>query len=281
MKIGFIGQGWIGKNYALDFEERGFDVVRYGKEPEYAGNKEKITECGIVFIAVPTPTTPKGFDVSIVEEVLSLIGPGKIAVIKSSLLPGTTEALQKLYPNIFVVHSPEFLTEVNARHDASHPLRNIIGIPIDTEIFRQKAKEVLDILPNSSYNKIMPSTSAELIKYASNNLMYVKVVFVNMLYDMAVTFDQNWDTIKEALLADLRLGNSHFDPIHKYGRGAGGHCFIKDFAAFENTYESLISDPKGKMMLKAIEDKNIDLLLSTQKDLDLLIGVYGEEIMQK
>ena len=56
--IGFIGQGWIGKNYADDFEERGFEVVRYGLEPEFAENKDRIKDCDIVFVAVPTPTRP-------------------------------------------------------------------------------------------------------------------------------------------------------------------------------------------------------------------------------
>ena len=57
-KIGFIGQGFIGKNYADDFERRGFEVIRYALEEPYRANKEKIRECDIVFIAVPTPTTP-------------------------------------------------------------------------------------------------------------------------------------------------------------------------------------------------------------------------------
>ena len=41
-KIGFIGQGWIGKHYANDFEMRGFETVRYGLEPQYAVNKERM-----------------------------------------------------------------------------------------------------------------------------------------------------------------------------------------------------------------------------------------------
>ena len=64
--IGFIGQGFIGKNYADDFEQRNYKVVRYALEGTYAGNKDRIKECDIVFIAVPTPTTPEGFDLSIV-----------------------------------------------------------------------------------------------------------------------------------------------------------------------------------------------------------------------
>ena len=43
-KIGIIGQGWIGKNYANEFEERGFEVVRYGLEDEYFNNKSKIKD---------------------------------------------------------------------------------------------------------------------------------------------------------------------------------------------------------------------------------------------
>src|SRR5580692_663281 len=82
--IGFIGQGWIGKAYADNFEERGYEVVRYALEKPYIKNKDKIAECDIVFIAVWTPTTPKGFDSSVVENVLPLVGEGKIAVLKST-----------------------------------------------------------------------------------------------------------------------------------------------------------------------------------------------------
>ncbi len=96
--IGFIGQGWIGKNYADDFERRGFSVTRYGLEGVFVHNREAIKKCDIVFIAVPTPTTPSGFDYSIVEEAVSLVGEGKIAVIKSTVLPGTTEEIQKKIP---------------------------------------------------------------------------------------------------------------------------------------------------------------------------------------
>ena len=53
MKIGFIGQGWVGKHYADDFEARGHDVVRYALEEPYVANKERVAECGIVFVAVP------------------------------------------------------------------------------------------------------------------------------------------------------------------------------------------------------------------------------------
>ena len=67
VKIGFIGQGFVGKNYADNFEVRGYAVIRYAKEKPYNKNKEAIKDCEVVFIAVPTPTTPKGYDASIIR----------------------------------------------------------------------------------------------------------------------------------------------------------------------------------------------------------------------
>ena len=128
--IGFIGQGWIGKNYADSFCDRGFNVVRYALEEPYIENKERIGDCDIVFIAVPTPTTEDGFNCDVLKKVISLVGKGKVAVIKSTIVPGTTEALQRENPEIIVLHSPEFLEEVKARHDSDNPKRNIIGLPV-------------------------------------------------------------------------------------------------------------------------------------------------------
>jgi len=275
--IGFIGQGYIGKNYADDFEKREFKVVRYSSEKSHNHNKEKIKECDIVFIAVPAPTTPKGFDDSVIKKVLKLVGKSKTAVIKSTIPIDKTEELQKKNPKIFVLYSPEFLTEATAAHDASFPDRNIIGIPVKNKIFKAKAGEVLKILPNASYNLICSSREAELIKYAGNCLSYTKVVFVNLLYDLAKKSGADWDKIKNAVTSDPRIGKYHFDPVHKKGRGAGGHCFIKDFAMFSKMYEKKVGDKEGIEVLKSLEEKNKHLLTKTKKDLDLLQGVYGKQ----
>lgn len=275
-KIGFIGQGWIGKHYADDFEARGFSVTRYAKENGHEGNAEQIKECDIVFIAVPTPSTPKGFDDSIVREVVKLVGKGKVAVIKSTIVPGTTASIQKENPDIFVFHSPEFLVEMSAAYDASHPNRNIVGIPVEGEEARRLAQEVIDILPKAPFELVCRALEAELVKYGGNCLLYFKVMYVNMLYDLAQKEGIDYAIVRDALAADPRLGSTHLDPIHKNGRGAGGHCFIKDFAAFREMYEKKVGDTLGIQALRALEEKNIDLLKSSEKDLDLLRGVYGE-----
>ncbi len=304
-KIGFIGQGWIGKNYADDFKKRGYNVVRYALEKPHVNNGDAIKECDIVFIAVPTPTTQDGFNDSILRKAIKKVGKNKIAVIKSTILPGTTESIQKENPDIFVMHSPEFLTEATATYDATNPNRNIIGIIKETDELKEKAEEILSILPNASYNKICGVKEAELIKYGGNCWFYFKVIFINMLYDLAKKHGARWEAIRDAMAADPRIGSSHFnpvhksgtkggearpnlkfnelhmEPIHKLGRGAGGHCFIKDFAAFHDMYKEDVGDELGVALLDAMRDKNIDLLLKSEKDLDLLLGVYGDDVINK
>lgn len=273
--IGFIGQGWIGKHYADDFEKRGYAVTRYSLESPYANNKEKISQCDIVFIAVPTPTRPDGFDGTIVRQAVKLVGKGKIAVIKSTMLPGATESIQKENPNVFVIHSPEFLSTSTAAEDAAQPKRNIIGIPIHNEIYLQKANEVLAVLPKAPYNKICSSREAELIKYGRNCLGYVRVVFANLLYDLAKKLDIEWSVVQEAMSADPDNGPRYMNPVHKSGRGAGGPCFIKDFKALALLYHEVVGDELGDKMLRQVELKNIELLQSTNKDLDIVRSVYG------
>ena len=283
MKIGFIGQGFIGKNYADDFENRGYEVIRYAQEDKYIDNKDKIKECDIVFIAVPTPTTPEGFDYSIVEGVVELVGKGNVAVIKSTMQPGSTEKIAKKHPDIFVMHSPEFLKEKTAALDAANPDRNIIGISEDNAEHQEKAKMVMEVLAKAPYNKIMDVRSAELIKYIGNCFLMTKVVFFNIMYDIAKQLDLNWEDIRQSVAADPRIGESHTKIVHESGhgggkkRGAGGHCFIKDFAAIRELHEKILAeDKKGLDVLKAIENKNISLLKANGKDLDLLCDIYDK-----
>ncbi len=275
MTLGFIGQGFIGKAYADDYESRGFQTVRYSKEPEYLANKGRIQECDIVIIAVPTPTTPHGFDSSIVEDVVGLVGVGKIAVIKSTLLPGTTEKIQERYPDRTVLHSPEFLRARSALEDVKHPDRNIVGIPQDTEMHRKAAEAVLETFPKAPYSAIVSSRESELVKYAGNVFLAMKVIFANMLFDLSKNIGADYEKVQDAFGADPRIGQNHLKVNFEGGRGAGGYCFIKDVAAFNDFYAANVMDPEGIAGLKGFEQKNVKLLRETGKDQDLLNGVYG------
>ena len=278
---GFIGQGWVGKNYADDFVERGFSVVRYGKEPEYASNKDAIALCNIVFIAVPTPTTPKGFDDSIIDEVLPLVGKGKIAVLKSTILPGTTKKFQEKYSELTILYSPEFLSEDTAKYDTANPFASIVGLSQETDIHRKAGEQVLSVLPQAPFSLICSSTEAEVFKYTHNTNGFVQIIFFNMVYDLAQSLGCDWSVIHGAIRADPFIPNRYSQPVHKSGRGAGGHCFIKDFAAFARLYEKTFpQDISGHKFLDANMEKNIELLTSTAKDLGLLSGVHGKDVLK-
>jgi UDPglucose 6-dehydrogenase len=287
LSIGFIGQGWIGKHYADDFESRGYKTVRYGLEEPYVNNKKQIKDCDITLIAVPTPTTPTGFDDSHLRDALTNIGKGKIAVIKSTTLPGTTAKLQKLFPDIMVLHSPEFLRERHAAEDASKPNRNLIGLPLSTKVYLEAAKKVLAVLPKAPYEQVMTSMESELVKYAGNCFLYTKVAFMNVLFDLVEKSGGDFEVVRQALIHDPRIGESHTTPVHISGhdsdnstakRGAGGHCFIKDFEAFRNFYQDQIGADLAHEMLTAMASYNNSLLTNTHKDIDLLRGVYGDSL---
>ncbi|MDP3735608.1 MAG: hypothetical protein Q8R39_04240 [bacterium] len=277
MLIGFIGQGFIGKSYADDFERRGFSVVRYALEEPYVQNKEAIKTCDVVFVAVPTPTKhDTGFDDSIVRSALGLVGEGNIAVIKSTILPGTTERLQKEFPKITVLHSPEFLSEATAAEDAAHPVFNIIGVPEGDVRGREAAERVMATLPQAGYSTICTAREAELFKYLRNCFFYTKVVYMNLLYDVAQVLGADWSALRAILARDPWIAEKHLDPVHKSGRGAGGNCFVKDFAAFAQIYASLLpADEEGLTLLKALENKNIALLRESGKGLEQIRAVYG------
>jgi UDPglucose 6-dehydrogenase len=183
--------------------------------------------------------------------------------------------LQSEFSNIYVFHSPEFLTEKTAAYDAAHPNRNIVGTPKDSAEFIERAQRVLSVLPKAPYETIMSARDAEFVKYAGNCYLFTKVIYMNMLFDLVQNMGGDWSRIKDALIHDPRIGASHTEPVHQSGRGAGGNCFIKDYEAFRKMYDMYTDDQTGSELIKTMAYKNIQLLVESNKDLNLLEGVYG------
>ncbi|PWB38778.1 MAG: hypothetical protein C3F02_01660 [Parcubacteria group bacterium] len=273
-KIGFIGQGFVGKNYADAFEQLGHQVVRYDLA-DYKHNQALIAGCSLVFVAVPTPSTPRGFDDSILIAAINGVAPATTVIIKSTVKLGTTDKIQKLFPDLTIVHSPEFLREKHAAYDAGHPARNILGVTDDSDKrLASLAQEIMSLLPPAPYELITTARNAELIKYAGNCFLYTKVIFMNILFDLAQKYHLDYEIIKEALSEDPRIGPSHTNIIDQSGRGAGGHCFIKDFEVFINLLtEAGLNDQKN--VAERIRNLNLHYLRESNKDLDLIQGIYG------
>ncbi len=278
-KIGFIGLGFIGGNLADNFEQRGYDIVRYSKTEPFVKNINEIKRCNIVFIAVPTPTLPSGFDDSILREVIKIPSEGTIVVIKSTVPPGTVRTLQAENPRLTIIHSPEFLDADTARHDTDHPYGNILGISdLSDPIQLKSAESAMKVLPFSPNNMICTYEEATVVKYIHNVFYYMKNVFFNMAFDFVNELGADWDKIREGVLYDWRINPVHTVPVHKGGRGCGGGCHVKDMPAFIKMYETLLpEDAPGIKILKMCEKRNIKLLKESKKDLDLIQGVYGDE----
>lgn len=287
LTIGIIGVGMVGEPIRRWFEEkrglkRGFELFLYDTDPT-KGYFDDYNLADVIFVSVPTPPNPDGScNTSIVESAVGSIKGEKIIIIKSTVIPGTTESLQKKFPQHKFLFNPEFLTETQAWEDFLKPVRQVVGY---TEKSRDVALAVLNLLPMSYYQSPWmastytvrghTATEAEMIKYASNVFGAIKVSFGNMLCDTCdglKTFeglDVNYENVRDALGADPRIGPAWLNVNHGSYRGFGGYCFPKDlraFMVFVGGVEKKVLHPMKerladtKKLLMAVWNYNYELL---------------------
>lgn len=258
-KIGIIGVGVVGGALRKYFVKKNTKLFLYDKGKNI-GSIDEVNKADIIFICVPTPfLDKKGFDLSYVEEACKGLLGKKIVVIKSTVVPGTTESFQKKYPNHKFLFNPEFLREVSPNKDMVNPDRQIVGY---TKKSKNDAKIVLKMLPSARFKKIMKATEAEMVKYFSNNFLTIKVIFAEQMYDVCKKVGIDYKTVAEAASADPRIGKSHLQVSHGGYRGYSGKCFPKDIKAFIQFADSIGIDLK---IHKVTEEIN-NILLKSNKD---------------
>lgn len=253
-KVGIIGVGMVGGAMRRYFEEKkGIKPFLYDKGKNL-GSPEEVNQADIVFVCVPTPyhrDSEKGFDLSYVEEAMNLLKEPKIVVIKSTVMPGTTQYLQDKYPQHKVLMNPEFLTEVTADQDMNYPDRQIVGY---TEQSFNVAGDIMQLLPLAPFERILPSTEAEMVKYFGNTWFSTKVIFANQMYDVCEKLGVDYSRIMEAASADKRIGRTHLEVMHKGYRGYGGKCLPKDIKAFIQLASEKGVDLRLHKMVDAINE---------------------------
>jgi UDPglucose 6-dehydrogenase len=261
-KIAVMGAGMVGGAMTRYFESRGVKTVVYDP-PKGIDNKDELNSADVVFICVPTPydETVGGFDLSYVRQALQVLTGEKIVVLKSTILPGTTDILQAEYPRHKILFNPEFLTEVSADQDMNYPDRQIVGY---TEQSFNVAKDIVLLLPLSPFERIMPARAAEMVKYFNNTWFSTKVVFANQMYDLCEKMNIDYDEVRDAAQADKRIGPSHLDVFHKGYRGYGGKCLPKDTRALIQLGDKLGAEQK---LLKTVEAINNSLVGGRDKQL--------------
>ena len=254
-KIGIMGLGMVGGALKKYFESKGAELYFYDKGDNF-GSVDEVNKSDVIFICVPTPYDAKiGFDLSCVEDACLNIFGNKIIVIKSTILPGTTKKLQQKYPQHKFLFNPEFLTEATADQNMQHPDRQIVGY---TKQSHSIAGNILQVLPLSAFEKIMPATEAEMIKYFSNTWYSTKVIFANQMYDLCQKLGIDYEIIKEAAAADKMISSSHLEIFHKGYRGYGGKCLSKDIKALIKFADQIGVNLKLHKTVEEINNKLIN-----------------------
>jgi len=193
--------------------------------------EESVKDSDILFITVGTPSLPDGdADLLIARQIGKYSRTNKIVVIKSTVPVGTTDEVELVLKqltsdniDIDVVSNPEFLRQGKAVYDFFHPDRIIVGTD------KNETREVIKKLYGdyAALIQFHDRKSAEMIKYASNAFLAMKISYINMIAGVCDKVGANIDSVAKGIGADRRIGNSFLQA----GVGFGGSCFPKDTEA--------------------------------------------------
>ena len=248
--IGIVGYGAVGK--AIEKLFPGHQVYDKLQETDIGLQKlmrrglqscvtkeEMNKRCDLVFICVPTPTVKGVQDLSAIHDVMSWLRVPNV-VIKSTILPGTTENLRREYRWFDALcFSPEFIGEsdyyipdeyLSPTDPSKHPFLILGGTP------EHRAK-ILPLLqrrlgPTKTYFQCS-SLEAECIKYLTNTYFAMKLSFFHEWASICKKYGADFSTVREGALLDPRIGPMHTLPFNWSGR-----CLPKDLEAFLSIIKS-------------------------------------------
>ena len=229
-KVGVVGNGFVGEAISFAFSSIS-DIRVFDNDPlRSTHDVESVHKCDFVFICVPTPMFLDGSqDLSYVENSFEFATDKPIYIIKSTILPNTTDYLCKKYPKFKIIFSPEFLTERTSKLDMLTQSRIILGGNFSLtekvkKLFEQRFKRKNIIQTDSK--------TAELTKYMNNTFFATKVSIMNEFKLLCDEIGANWEDALKGFASDGRIGDSHLNvPGHDGKRGYGGTCFPKDVNA--------------------------------------------------
>ena len=229
MKIVIVGYGFVGKAVFNAFKDKHELVI---VDPKYTTDeiKDHHDADGII-ICVPTPTTENGIcDANIVAMVIDDIPIFLPVLIKSTVTPAIATGFKELYPNHSICYSPEFLRARTANQDFINQKYIVLGGE-DPELFWNEL--FVDTLPNCRMVLTCTEEEACIVKYSANSFLALKTSFFNQIYDLCETTGMNFNTVRQILAQDLRIGTDHtMVPGPDGERGWGGPCFPKDTTSF-------------------------------------------------
>ena len=278
MKLAVAGTGYVGLVAGVCFAEKGHDVtcvdideekvnlMRRGISPIYETGLEELMkknnesgrlhyttdyklaykDADAIFIGVGTPEMPDGsanlnFIATVSRQIAESIEKDCLVVVKSTVPVGTNDKVEQFIKDFLVndvkvevASNPEFLAQGNAVRDTLHAKRIVIGTESkEAEELLKKIYEPFE-LPIVSVSR----RSAEMIKYASNDFLALKISYMNDIANLCELVGADIEDVAKGMSYDDRIGANF---LHA-GIGYGGSCFPKDtkalrYLASQNNYD--------------------------------------------
>lgn len=269
LKITVAGTGYVGLVAGVCFAEKGHDVtcvdvdenkvkmMESGKSPIYEEGLEELMQknnatgrlhyttdyksaykdADAIFIGVGTPEQPDGsanlsYIATVSRQIAESVEQDCLVVVKSTVPVGTNDKVEQFIRDFLtrdvkveVASNPEFLAQGSAVHDTLHAARIIIGT--ESKEAEAKLKKIYEPfgLPVVSVNR----RSAEMIKYACNDFLALKISYMNDIANLCELVGADIDAVAEGMSYDARIGAKFLNA----GVGYGGSCFPKDTKALK------------------------------------------------
>jgi len=230
-----IGYGVVGKATALAFGiTKHFDI-----NGDATITLNDAANCRYVFICLPTPTVNGDCDTRSIREIIRQvegIRANPLYIIRSTVIPGTANAIMEELNMDRVISNPEFLTEATWESDAKRPDMVIIGGSNPNYI--QEVRGIYESRFKYLEPKITDNVTAETLKYVFNNFFSLKVIFAEEMADVCKNNGANYSFIRDRLLTHPWGSGHHFFTDYSGYRGVGGKCLKKDLESFANYSKS-------------------------------------------
>ena len=235
--IGVIGRGVVGDAVANAYEACGlFKVSVYDIDPKKCNCTIDyiIHTSDIIIICVPTPANEDySANLTMLDDTIDRFHATKaIIVVSSTVPPGTFDRY-----DLDLVSMPEFLVATTARDDYINPkLVTIGGRSNLVDKVKEAHKTMLDYYDaNPRWFLYDDPSIPQMIKYANNFMLALKITAANLVYDACDMSNVNFDDVRQSLMMEERIGSNDYGfciPGADGKRGFGGMCFPKDVRAF-------------------------------------------------
>jgi len=251
--------------------------------------KSAYKDADVIFIGVGTPERADGsanldYVYSVVEQIANSLEKDCVVVVKSTVPIGTNDEVEKYLKkhvkskfNVCVVSNPEFLAQGTAVRDTLYASRIVVGV--EDEAAKKIMEELYEPLTKEPYNVpyiSMNRKSAEMVKYASNDFLSLKISYINEIANFCEKVGANIEDVTKGMGYDSRIGNKFL----RAGIGYGGSCFPKDTKALHWLSKELESELKTiKACIEVNKVQKIKMYKKLKDDFkslrDLNIAVLG------